>query len=74
MTRDYLLGQEELFEGKQKEQWCQLHDDQDATMTTPSRPLAGETPPRCCGLENLRYNSRHSVAYLLTRATKRTNA
>lgn len=73
MTRDYLLEEDEPFNEKRSEhseQWNRLPDGREDAMAVRQPRMSAPVQLPCDARHNLRYNSRHSVAFLLTRQIK----
>ncbi|MGZ3236457.1 MAG: general stress protein CsbD [Burkholderiaceae bacterium] len=47
MNRDHLIGRLKQFNGKIKEQWCELHDDQIGVIAAKRYQIAGRMQAQC---------------------------
>ncbi|MGZ5885101.1 MAG: hypothetical protein ACXWJE_12120 [Burkholderiaceae bacterium] len=47
MNRNHLAGRLKQFNGKLKEQWCKLHNDQIGMMAARRYQIAGNTQAQC---------------------------
>lgn len=47
MNRDHIVGRLKQFNGKIKEQWCELQDDQIGVMAAKRYQIAGSLQAQC---------------------------
>ena len=47
MNRDHLIGRLKQFNGKIKEQWCELHDDPIGVIAAKRYQIAGSLQAQC---------------------------